>query len=51
VKPTRVRTLLLIGVLAAAVTWALLIPLYAKLPPLTWTGSPIPSSGVAPATS
>jgi hypothetical protein len=40
VKPTRVRTLLLVGVLAAAVTWALLIPLYSKLPPLTWTGVP-----------
>jgi hypothetical protein len=39
-KPTRVRTLLLVGVLAAAVTWALLIPLYSKLPPLTWTGVP-----------
>lgn len=39
-KPTRVRTLLLVGVLAAAVTWALLIPLYAKMPPLTWTGVP-----------
>jgi len=39
-RPTRVRTLLLTGVLAAAVTWALLIPLYSKLPPLTWTGVP-----------
>jgi len=34
---TRPRTLLLIGVLAAAVTWALLIAVYASLPPLTWT--------------
>jgi len=40
VKPTNVRTLLLVGVVAAAVTWALLIPLYSKLPPLTWTGVP-----------
>jgi hypothetical protein len=40
VKPTRARTLLLTGVLAAAVTWALLTVVYAKLPPLTWTGVP-----------
>jgi hypothetical protein len=40
VKPTRARTLLLIGVLAAAVTWALLTVVYASLPPLTWTGVP-----------
>lgn len=39
-KPTRARTLLLIGVLAAAVTWALLTVVYASLPPLTWTGVP-----------
>lgn len=39
-KPTRPRALLLTGVLAAAVTWALLHVLYAKLPPLTWTGVP-----------
>jgi Protein of unknown function (DUF3180) len=37
VTPTRPRTLLLIGVLAAAVTWALLIAVYSDLPPLTWT--------------
>jgi Protein of unknown function (DUF3180) len=35
--PTRPRTLLLIVVLAAAVTWALLVVVYASLPPLTWT--------------
>ena len=35
--PTRPRTLVLIGVLAAAVTWAVLIAVYASLPPLTWT--------------
>jgi hypothetical protein len=40
VKPTRTRTLLLILVLAAAVTWALLNAVYASLPPLTWTGVP-----------
>jgi Protein of unknown function (DUF3180) len=39
-KPTRVRTLLLIIVLTAAVTWALLTVIYSKLPPLTWTGVP-----------
>jgi Protein of unknown function (DUF3180) len=38
--PTRARTLVLIGVLAAAVTWALLIVVYAKLPPLSWTAVP-----------
>jgi hypothetical protein len=36
-NPTRPRTLVLIVVLAAAVTWAVLIPVYASLPPLTWT--------------
>jgi hypothetical protein len=40
VKPTRTRTLLLVIVLAAAVTWALLDAVYASLPPLTWTGVP-----------
>jgi Protein of unknown function (DUF3180) len=39
-KPTRGRSLLLTGVLAAAVTWALLTVVYADLPPLTWTGVP-----------
>ena len=39
-KPTRARALLLTGVLAAAVTWALLTVVYAKLPPLNWTGVP-----------
>ena len=39
-KPTRGRALLLTGALAAAVTWALLTVVYAKLPPLTWTGVP-----------
>jgi hypothetical protein len=40
VKPTRTRTLLLIGIIAAAVTWAVLTAIYASLPPLTWTGVP-----------
>jgi hypothetical protein len=40
VKPTRTRSLLLVGVLAAVVTWALLNAVYASLPPLTWTGVP-----------
>jgi Protein of unknown function (DUF3180) len=40
VKPTRARILLLLAVLAAAVTWALLNAIYASLPPLTWTGVP-----------
>lgn len=39
-KPTRARSLLLTGVLATAVTWALLTVIYNKLPPLTWTGVP-----------
>lgn len=39
-KATKARTLLLVGVLAGAVTWALLIVVYAKLPPLSWTGVP-----------
>ncbi|MCW2892121.1 MAG: hypothetical protein JWO75_1610 [Actinomycetia bacterium] len=39
-KPTRTRTLLLVVVLAAAVTWAVLDAAYASLPPLTWTGVP-----------
>jgi len=40
VKPTRARVLVLVVVLAAAVTWALLKAVYASLPPLTWTGVP-----------
>ncbi len=39
-KPTRTRTLLLVVVLAAVVTWAVLKAVYASLPPLTWTGVP-----------
>lgn len=39
-KPTRARVLVLVVVLAAAVTWALLKAVYASLPPLTWTGVP-----------
>jgi Protein of unknown function (DUF3180) len=40
VKPTRARTLLIVGVLAALLTWALLSVLYTRLPPLGWTGVP-----------
>lgn len=39
-KPTRPWTLLLIVVLFAAATWAVLDAVYASLPPLTWTGVP-----------
>ncbi len=39
-KPTRARTLLLVGAAAALVTWALLTVVYSKLPPLSWTGVP-----------
>jgi hypothetical protein len=41
VKPTRARSLLLTGVVAAAVTWALLTVVYSDLPPLSWT--PVPA--------
>jgi Protein of unknown function (DUF3180) len=40
VKPTRPRTLLLIAVVAAAVSWAVLTAIYNSFPPLTWTGVP-----------
>jgi hypothetical protein len=36
-NPTRPRTLVLVAVLAAAVTWAVLYAVYASLPALTWT--------------
>ena len=39
-KPTRPRILVLILVVAAAVTWAVLTAVYSSLPPLTWTGVP-----------
>ena len=45
--PTRSRTLLLIGVIAAGVTWALLTVVYASLPPLTWTLVPALLIGAA----
>ncbi len=38
--PTRVRTLVIIAVVAAAVSWLLLRPTYSVLPPLPWTGVP-----------
>ena len=48
-KPTRTRVLVLILVVAAAVTWALLTAVYTGLPPLTWTGVPalLIAAGVA----
>ena len=39
-KPTRPRTLALIVVVVAAVSWAVLTAIYNSLPPLTWTGVP-----------
>ena len=40
VRPTRPRTLVLLAVLAGAVTWAVLTAVYTSLPPLSWTGVP-----------
>jgi len=40
VKPTRVSTLAAVAVACAALGWLLLRTLYAKLPPLPWTGVP-----------
>jgi hypothetical protein len=40
VKPTRVSTLVIVAVVCAAVGWLLLRAVYAKLPPLPWTGVP-----------
>ncbi|HEY5395751.1 MAG TPA: DUF3180 domain-containing protein [Trebonia sp.] len=45
--PTRSRTLVLIGVIALGVTWALLTVVYASLPPLTWTLVPALLIGAA----
>ncbi|HET9975220.1 MAG TPA: DUF3180 domain-containing protein [Streptosporangiaceae bacterium] len=39
-KPTRVSTLAAVAVVCAALGWLLLRALYAKLPPLPWTGVP-----------
>ena len=39
-KPTRVSTLAVVAVLCAGLGWLLLRTLYAKLPPLPWTGVP-----------
>jgi hypothetical protein len=39
-KPTRPWTLLIVGVIFAAITWAVLKGIYADLPPLSWTGVP-----------
>jgi Protein of unknown function (DUF3180) len=40
VKPTRVSTLVIIAMVCAAAGWLLLRAVYAKLPPLPWTGVP-----------
>jgi hypothetical protein len=40
VKPTRVSTLAVVAVVCAGAGWLLLRTLYAKLPPLPWTGVP-----------
>ncbi|HEY1622996.1 MAG TPA: DUF3180 domain-containing protein [Streptosporangiaceae bacterium] len=39
-RPTRVTTLAVIVVIAAALTWGLLKAAYNSLPPLPWTGVP-----------
>ena len=39
-RPTRVSTLAVVAVVCAALGWLLLRTLYAKLPPLPWTGVP-----------
>ena len=39
-KPTRISTLVIIAVVCAAAGWLLLRTVYAKLPPLPWTGVP-----------
>jgi hypothetical protein len=40
VKPTRVSALVVVTVACAVLGWLLLRTLYAKLPPLPWTGVP-----------
>jgi hypothetical protein len=40
VKPTRVSTLVVIALVCAGLGWLLLRSLYARLPPLPWTGVP-----------
>jgi hypothetical protein len=39
-KPTRVSTLAIVGVICAVVCWLLLRSVYERLPPLPWTGVP-----------
>ena len=39
-RPTRVSTLVVIAVICALAGWLLLRSVYAKLPPLPWTGVP-----------
>jgi hypothetical protein len=40
VKPTRTSTLTVVAVVCALAAWLLLHSVYAKLPPLPWTGVP-----------
>jgi hypothetical protein len=40
VKPTSRRLLLVVALVLAAITWAVLQPVYSSLPPLSWTGVP-----------
>jgi len=39
-RPTRISTLVLVAVVCALAGWLLLKSVYAKLPPLPWTGVP-----------
>jgi Protein of unknown function (DUF3180) len=39
-RPTRVSTLVVVAVICAALTWAVLRSVYTNLPPLPWTGVP-----------
>lgn len=39
-KPTRPWTLLVAGLVCAAICWAVLTAAYSSLPPLSWTGVP-----------
>jgi len=39
-KPTKIRTLALVAVVCALLSWLLLRLVYASLPPLPWTGVP-----------
>lgn len=39
-KPTKIRTLVLVALVCALLSWLLLRLVYASLPPLPWTGVP-----------